>query len=100
MTVCAEAMAVGLPVICLDVGGPALQVTEETGIKVPATSPEQVIRDLAAAMSQLARDPLARERLGKSGRKRVRESLTWEGKGDFISATYNRAVPLARGLPC
>ena len=98
--VCAEAMAVGLPVICLDLGGPAVQVTEETGIKVPATSPEQVIRDLAAAMSQLARDPLAREQLGKSGRKRVRESLTWERKGDFISAMYNRAVPPTRGLPC
>jgi glycosyltransferase involved in cell wall biosynthesis len=34
--VCAEAMAAGKPVICLDLGGPALQVTEETGFKIPA----------------------------------------------------------------
>lgn len=98
--VCAEAMALGLPVICLDIGGPALQVTEENGIKVLATSPEQVIADLATAMSQLASDPLVRERLGKSGWKRVRESLMWDKKGDLISAMYSRVVPLARGLQC
>ena len=33
-----EAMAAGRPVICLDLGGPALQVTEATGIKVPRAS--------------------------------------------------------------
>ncbi len=98
--VCAEAMALGLPVICLDIGGPALQVTEETGIKIVATSPEQAIADLARAMSRLASDPLVRERLGKSGWKRVRESLMWDKKGDLISAMYSRVVPLARGSQC
>jgi glycosyltransferase involved in cell wall biosynthesis len=96
--VCAEAMVLGLPVICLDLGGPALQVTEETGIKVPAASPEQVIGDLAAAMSQLASEPLVRERLGKSGQKHVREA--WDREGDLMSAVYNRAESLARDLQC
>ena len=31
--VCVEAMAAGRPVICLDLGGPATQVTAETGVK-------------------------------------------------------------------
>jgi glycosyltransferase involved in cell wall biosynthesis len=90
--VCVEAMAAGRPVICLELGGPALLVTEQTGIKIPATSPEQVIRDLAAAMSQLACDPLECERLGESARRRVRENFAWEGKGDFIAAIYNRVA--------
>src|SRR5205823_11967821 len=47
--VCLEAMAAGRPVICLDLGGPALQVTPDTGIKVPAPAPEQVVHYLAAA---------------------------------------------------
>src|SRR5208337_4499961 len=55
--VCLEAMAAGRPVVCLDLGGPALQVTEDTGIKVPATSPEQVVSDLATAFYKLASDP-------------------------------------------
>jgi glycosyltransferase involved in cell wall biosynthesis len=32
--VCLEAMAAGKPVICLDLGGPATQVTDKTGYKV------------------------------------------------------------------
>jgi glycosyltransferase involved in cell wall biosynthesis len=43
--VCLEAMAAGRPVICLDLGGPASQVTEETGRKIPAISPEQAGSD-------------------------------------------------------
>ncbi|MFM6845653.1 MAG: glycosyltransferase family 4 protein, partial [Dolichospermum sp.] len=45
--VCMEAMAAGRPVICLDLGGPAVQVTEETGFKIAADEPYQVVRDLA-----------------------------------------------------
>ena len=30
-----EAMAAGKPVVCLDLGGPAMQVTDETGIRIP-----------------------------------------------------------------
>jgi glycosyltransferase involved in cell wall biosynthesis len=71
--VCVEAMAAGRPVVCLDLGGPALQVTEDTGIKVPATSPEQVVSDLAAAMTRLARNPSLRIRLGIAARQRVQE---------------------------
>lgn len=50
-------MAAGRPVICLDQGGPAMQVTEETGIKVPAPSPEQAVQELATALARLANDP-------------------------------------------
>jgi glycosyltransferase involved in cell wall biosynthesis len=87
--VCVEAMAAGRPVICLDLGGPAAQVTEETGIKVPAMSPEQVVRDLAAAMNHLAVDTVHRKRLGEAGRKHAREYFGWDGKTDFICAIYN-----------
>ena len=48
--VCLEAMAAGLPVVCLDLGGPATQVTQETGIKVAARNPRQTVVDLAEAM--------------------------------------------------
>jgi glycosyltransferase involved in cell wall biosynthesis len=50
--VCVEAMATGRPVICLNLGGPAVQVTEETGFKIEAHNPEQAVRDLAASMVQ------------------------------------------------
>jgi glycosyltransferase involved in cell wall biosynthesis len=69
--VCLEAMAAGRPVLCLDLGGPALQVTEATGIKVPARDPEQVVKDLAEAMLRLAWDFDLRVRMGKAGQERA-----------------------------
>ena len=50
--VCLEAMAARRPVVCLDWGGPALQVDEETGIRIAVDDPDQVIDDLAEAMSR------------------------------------------------
>jgi glycosyltransferase involved in cell wall biosynthesis len=86
--VCLEAMAAGRPVICLDLGGPGLQVTPETGIKVPAISPKQVVDDLAGAMCELAEDSDRRSGLGHAGRRRVQEVFSWEKKGEWMTHLY------------
>jgi glycosyltransferase involved in cell wall biosynthesis len=86
--VCLEAMAAGKPVLCLDLGGPAEQVTDDTGIKVPATSPEQAVSDLAHAMIRLGADPDLRRTLGEAGRRRVGDEYIWEKKGDRLDALY------------
>lgn len=90
--VCIEAMAAGRPVICLDLGGPALQVTEETGIKVPALSPGQVVMELAGAMKCLAEDPALKQRMGDAGRKRVQEHFSWDRKGDYLAELHNKVA--------
>lgn len=90
--VCVEAMAIGVPVICLDLGGPALQVSDTTGIKVPADSPQQVVEDLAAAIDFLAAHPLCRERMGAAGRNQVQERSLWETKGKLMASIYNRVL--------
>jgi glycosyltransferase involved in cell wall biosynthesis len=92
--VCLEAMAAGRPVICLDLGGPAIQGTEETGFKVPAQSPEQVVEDLAQIMTRLAQDPELQKRMGKAGQKRVAEVYGWENKGQFILKLYEDVLSL------
>ena len=86
--VCVEAMAAGRPVICLDLGGPALQVTEETGFKIPANSPKQVVRDIANAMLMLAENPELRRKMGEAGRKLVRDKFLWDKKREFINKLY------------
>ena len=103
--VCAEMMAAGRPVICLDLGGPAVQVTEETGIKVAAIDPEQVARDVAAAMTRLAEDPALRLRMGQAGQKRVKEVFDWDLKERLLLDLYEKSLPqpaivpsLAKGL--
>ena len=86
--VCLEAMAAGRPVICLDLGGPALQVTEDVGIKVPAISPGPVVDDLAEALHRLASDHELRARLSVGARKRVQEHFNWDKKGLFMREVY------------
>jgi glycosyltransferase involved in cell wall biosynthesis len=86
--VCLEAMAAGKPVICLDLGGPAFQITTATGIKVPAENPELAVRGLASAMVDLASDRQLRLQLGNAGRQRVREHYSWEVKGKHLAEVY------------
>ncbi|WP_233231554.1 glycosyltransferase family 4 protein [Tichowtungia aerotolerans] len=86
--VCLEAMAASKPVICLDLGGPAVQVTSETGIKVAALNPKQTVQDLASAMRRLAIDPALRKQMGDVGRKRVEEHFLWTAKVDAFCQMY------------
>jgi glycosyltransferase involved in cell wall biosynthesis len=83
-----EAMAVGKPVICLDIGGPAVQVTEETGFKIPAISPEQAIDGMAETMMQLAQNHELRRQMGAAARKRVKEHFNWDKKGEYLVKIY------------
>lgn len=86
--VCLEGMAAGRPIICLDLGGPGVQVTSETGFKVQANEPEQAISGLANAMVRLANDSELRLQMGKAGQKMVQELYNWEAKGRFLSDSY------------
>ncbi len=79
--VCLEALTLGLPVICLDLGGPAVQVTEETGFKVLAGKPEQAVSDMAATMRRLSNDPKLLTDLGEAARKRATEDFSWSERG-------------------
>ena len=90
--VCVEAMAAGRPVICLDLGGPALQVTEETGFKIPARTPEQAVEEMAQAMLRLATDGAVRQRMGESARQRVREAFSWERRGEELQEIYTEVL--------
>lgn len=92
--VCLEAMATGRPVLCLDLGGPAVQVTSETGFKVAADTPEQAVRDLAKAMTLLAQDSSLCMRMGQAGKKRVSEAYSWEAKGRSLNQLYAEILAL------
>ena len=77
--------------ICLDLGGPAVQVTEKTGIKVAARTPEQVVADLGGAMMRLAKDLGLRTSMGLAARKRAEEHFSWRRRGEQLREFYERA---------
>lgn len=88
--VCLEAMAAGRPVLCLDLGGPAAQITAATGLKVSAENPEQAVSDLAEAMMKLTRDLQLCLQMGQAGQQRVRECYSWTAKGHQFAKTYEK----------
>ena len=94
--VCLEAMASGRPVICLDLGGPATQVTDDTGFRIHAGTPEQAIADMAASMRNLHDDPALRRRMAAAGPKRVMEAFCWDEKVRRMNAIYAELMASAR----
>jgi glycosyltransferase involved in cell wall biosynthesis len=86
--VCMEGMAAGRPILCLDLGGPGTQVTDQTGIKVAAVNPQQAVADLADGMVRLAADAALRSQLGLAGRRLVRQAYSWQTKGEELSRLY------------
>jgi glycosyltransferase involved in cell wall biosynthesis len=91
--ICLEAMAAGRPVICFDLSGPGLMVTAETGIKVPAISPERGVVDLAKALSRLAAEKELCHSLGKAARKHVQDNFTWSPASSAAGQLYLEALP-------
>lgn len=95
--VCIEAMASGRPVVCLDLGGPAIQVTEKTGFKVPAQEPEQAIQGIATVMQKLAHNPDLRVQMGLAGRQLIDESFSWEVVGERLNTLYQETAKAQSG---
>ncbi|CDM93051.1 MULTISPECIES: glycosyltransferase family 4 protein [Limnospira] len=86
--VCVEAMAAGRPVICLNLGGPALIVSEDAGFKVEPNNPDQVINDLANAMTIVANDKHLWKQKSDRSRARVKNLYSWQNKGPELANLY------------
>lgn len=87
-----EAMAVGLPVITTNWGGPADYLDSTSGILVEPASKEGFVKGLTDAMLKLAKSPDLRQSMGTAGRERVRQHFDWERKVDRILEIYQETV--------
>ncbi len=69
-------------------------VTNEVGIKIPATNPEQVTADMADAMIRLAENPNIRRQMGSAGRSRVSRYYLWDLKALSYCQIYLEVIKL------
>lgn len=83
-----EAMLERLPIVCLDCGGPAEMVTSDTGIKIPLSSSDMVIGDLAKALVLLSSKPDLCLQMGNAAYMRQLEVYDWNKKGDLLNEIY------------
>lgn len=87
-----EAMALGLPVVCLDWAGPAEMVDSSSGVKITVSDPSRTISEMAAAFARLRDDLPLRHSLASGAVERVRSHFTWEKKRHLLEATYRRLL--------
>ncbi len=87
-----EAMAVGLPVIALNWGGPKDYIDSTCGILVEPDSREAFVKGLTEAMLKLAQSPELRQSMGRAGYSRVREHFDWERKVDRMIEIYQQTI--------
>lgn len=83
-----EAMAVGLPVICLNWTGNAVIIDESSAIGLPVTNPDQFSKDIAASICKLFDSPDLRVTIGENARRRIEHEFNWKTKGKFLETLF------------
>ena len=94
--VCLEAMAAGRPVGCLDIGGPASQITPETGFAAPVTNPDEAVAALAGFLKKIDRDRSLLATMSAAARTHVQKHYTMRQTNERMRGFYREAVELHR----
>jgi len=94
-----EAMALGVPPMVLDHGGPPELVPPGTGFVLPLQSREQIINDLRVLLAKLADDPASLAAQGLAAQEHVRKYYTWQAKALQITEVYRWLLKLRPDKP-
>jgi glycosyltransferase involved in cell wall biosynthesis len=87
-----EAMARYVPVVCLDWGGPGEMVDNQSGLKIPVSTPQKAVEAFARALVRLQREPALRAALANAGRSRAEIVFRWQAKRELLETTYRHLI--------
>lgn len=87
-----EAMASGLPVICINTAGPGFHVKEKYGIKIQPKSTSFVIDEMAKALNKLHNNEQLRAEMGEAARIRAKEYYEWTKLGSRMIEIYSKVL--------
>ena len=97
--VCLEAMAAGRPVACLDIGGPASQITPETGFAAPATNPAAAVAALAGFLEKINGNRTLLAAMSAASRRHVQNNFTMRRVNERMRQFYAEAMEQHRVQP-
>lgn len=86
-----EAMQAGLPVVCLDYGGPGAMVDDSSGIKVPIGDYESTCKSLVDGLMAMTDMPY-RESMAQGAQAHVNNTFLWEEKNKYIKNLYSQTI--------
>jgi len=81
-----EALAAGAVPVVADFGGPGDIVNPQVGYKVPLINESDLVSRMQEILAELAQNRHHLEELRRQGMSYARESLTWEGKAQKLTA--------------
>lgn len=79
-----EAMAAGLPCVCIDTSGMHVITDENSAIRIAPKSREKTAIEIAGALDYLIENPEQAIEMGKNARRRIETDFTWNAKERFI----------------
>lgn len=90
-----ESMALGLPVITLDLHGARDLVPDTAGIKVPLSTPSKIVKDVANAVECYAKlSGSERTKMSSAGLAFAR-TMTWNIRAQEAEQLYGKVISLA-----
>ena len=84
-----EAMAMGLPPVCLNWTGMKLICDESSAMLIDVTNPNQMVLDFSDAICQLIESPDMMRKKGNAARKRMKDEFNWQSKGKFAEKLFD-----------
>jgi glycosyltransferase involved in cell wall biosynthesis len=87
-----EAMRAGLPVVCLDAGGPGISVTEHCGRVIPVSPKMNVVTDLCGAVNYYLENRDKLREHGEAAARRVNEEYNWDENAHRMIGLYQSLI--------
>lgn len=84
-----EAMALGIPPLVVNYGGPGELVQSGWGFTVPIGSRQNIIADLRVALERCVNNPAELACKGEVARERVASQFTWARKAEQVAQIYD-----------
>ncbi|MCE5267504.1 MAG: glycosyltransferase [Planctomycetaceae bacterium] len=93
-----EALAAGVPVVCLDHQGVRDIVTERCGVKIEVSTPRRTIAELTRSIARLWNEPAAWEQLSRGAIARAKDFL-WSRQQPVMADLYRAILKGAKEAP-
>jgi glycosyltransferase involved in cell wall biosynthesis len=87
-----ESMALGVPPIVANYGGPSELVDDDSGLRIDFSDKESLTEGFRCAISRMIKNPSDLDRLGLAGMDRVRNKFTWQRKAEQITRVYDAVL--------
>ena len=87
-----EALAMGLPVVCLKNFGPGELCDDSNAIRVEVSNYNQTSEDFARGMNRLYRTPDLYKKMSKNACNYGKEKFSWKKKAKIINEQYEKVI--------